>query len=75
MSKQQIGVTPITVPTVARLSDPPTDQVEFLVVGNLRTYKGPAAFNGRRAWLRLTAYQAEVLVRELAAKLGLEVTP
>jgi len=71
MSKQPVGLAPITMPTIGvTLVDGVVAQV---FIDRLVTITGPAGVVGRHAWLLLTPDQAEVLVRELGAKLGLEV--
>ena len=71
-AKQPVGVTPITVPTVAVTFDG-AGQVTEVFVDGLWTRSGPTGCMGRKAWLLLSANQAEVLMRELAAKLGFTV--
>lgn len=73
MSKQPVGVTPITVPTVAVYTT--RDGIKDFTIGGLYTSSGPVGVEDRHAHLNLSQAQAEALVYELAAKLGLEVTP
>lgn len=71
--KQPIGVVPITVPIVATMTDGTTGEITIVFVNGLRVHTGPANMTDRHAWLLLSRNQAEVLVLELAAKLGVEV--
>ena len=71
-AKQPVGFAPITVPVVR--THVVEGEIVHVMVEHLTTTMGPTAFEGRHAHLLLTRNQAEVLLRELAAKLGLEVT-
>jgi hypothetical protein len=71
--KQPVTVVPITVPTVG-VTTQQTDGIDGVYVGNLNTVRGPQAFQGRHALLLLSLSQAECLVHDLAAKLGMTVS-
>lgn len=70
--KQPVSVRPITVPSVGTTKS--RSDTYDVYVGNLVTSGGPAAFQGRHALLLLSLSQAECLVHDLAAKLGMVVS-
>ena len=71
--KQPVSIAPITVATVGATTKA-TDGIDGVYVGNLTTTSGPQAFQGRHALLLLSPSQAECLVHDLAAKLGMTVS-
>lgn len=71
MRKSPVGFAPITVPSVK--SHVVEGEIVHVIVEHLTTTMGPASFEGRHAHMLLTRNQAEVLVRRLAAELGLLV--
>ena len=71
--KQPVGIAPITVPSVSAAMT--LDRVVTeIYVDHLAVIAGPGDAKGRGAWLRLTANQAEVLMRQIADQLGFKVT-
>ena len=72
--KQPLGIAPITVPSVSAAFTDADEAVLQVLVDHLVTIAGPAESLGRHAWLLLTRNQAEVLVHELSAKLGITIT-
>ena len=69
--KQPVGFEPINVPEVKAYTT--YNGITEYVVDHLVTSSGPVNIEGRHAHLNLTPNQAEVLVRGLAAQLGLLV--
>jgi hypothetical protein len=71
--RQPVGIAPITVPAV--VAQMTVDRVVTDVyVDHLMVISGPNGTKDRHAWLRLSANQAEVLMRQIADQLGFTVT-
>ena len=73
--KQPVSITPITVPSVGTTSsDTGRTEIIDVYVGGLITSGGPQAFQGRHAIMIMSLSQAECLLMDLAAKLGMTVS-
>ena len=70
--KQPVTVVPITVPTVA-VTEQNGSTVEVFI-GRLVVRSGPKGYADRHAALVMSSSQAEALVYNLAAKLGMTVS-